>query len=94
MSTVRARFDGKVFVPERPVQLPVGEVVEIQFSDESRPERGSAAALLQVLKSLPKSPPEDVAEMERLIKEGMSRTKYEGVFDDLRDRGDANTNGN
>ena len=27
--TVRARFDGRVFVPEGPVDLPVGFVVEI-----------------------------------------------------------------
>ncbi len=76
------------------MQLPVGEIVEVQFSDESRPERGTAAALLQALKSSPKVAAEDVAEMERLIEEGMSKTKFEGAFDDLRDRSNENTNGN
>ncbi len=29
MTTIRAHFDGKVFVPDEPVDLPVGETVEI-----------------------------------------------------------------
>ena len=29
MTTVTARFDGRVFVPEGPVELPVGQVVQI-----------------------------------------------------------------
>ncbi len=27
--TVKARFDGRVFIPEGPVDLPIGAVVEI-----------------------------------------------------------------
>ena len=29
MATIRAIFDGKVFVPDEPVDLPVGEAVDI-----------------------------------------------------------------
>ena len=29
MTTIRAHFDGKVFVPDEPVDLPVGEAVEV-----------------------------------------------------------------
>ena len=29
MATVKARFDGRVFVPEGPVNLPVGHLLEI-----------------------------------------------------------------
>jgi predicted DNA-binding antitoxin AbrB/MazE fold protein len=73
MPTIRARFDGKVFIPEQPVELPVGQIVEIQLSGSSAQSKGSAAALLEAMKNLPKIPDEDVAEMERLIEEGNSR---------------------
>ncbi len=29
--TFRARFDGKVLIPEEPVDLPAGQVVELRF---------------------------------------------------------------
>lgn len=87
MSTVRARFDGKVFVPETTVQLPVGEVVEIPVPDSSRPPRGSPASVLEALKKLPKVSPDAVADMERYIEEGTSKTTPEGIFDDLRENG-------
>lgn len=29
MATIRAVFDGKVFVPDQPVDLPVGEAVDV-----------------------------------------------------------------
>ncbi len=32
MQTVKARFDGHVFVPEQPVNLPVGFVVELPLT--------------------------------------------------------------
>lgn len=93
MSTVRARFDGKVFVPENPVYLPIGEVVEVQYSNPSQPARGSPAAILDALKNLPKVSPEAVDEMERLIEEGTSKATSGGVFDDLRNAEDKETRG-
>jgi hypothetical protein len=82
MSTIRARFDGKVFVPEKPVQLPVGEVVEIQFQNGSRAAPGSAAAILGAMNSLPKVSAQDVADMEQLIDEAMPKAKFRGIFDE------------
>jgi hypothetical protein len=73
MLTIRARFDGKVFIPEYPVELPLGQIVEIQLSESPAQSKGSAAALLEAMKRLPKISSEDVAEMERLIDEGNSR---------------------
>ncbi len=32
MTTVKIRFDGQVFVPEQPVSLPVGFLIEIPLS--------------------------------------------------------------
>jgi hypothetical protein len=93
MSTVRARFDGKVFVPERAVQLPIGEIVEVQFSDSPRLELGTAAALLQAMKTWPKISEEDVAEMERHIEASVSPADYSGIFDDLREENDQAANG-
>ena len=93
MSTVKARFDGKVFVPEKPVQIPVGEIVEIQYPDAPAKELGTAMRVLYAMKTLPKVPSEDVAEMERLIEEGMSKAGYVGVFDGLRDADNEGSNG-
>ena len=93
MSTVRARFDGKVFVPETAVQLPVGEVVEIAVPDSMGPPRGSPAAILKAINELPQVRPEDVDEMERYIEEGTSKATFEGIFDDLRDADGPSSNG-
>ncbi len=55
------------------MQLPVGEVVEIQIPEPATRTLGSPTALLEALKRLPKLPSEDVAEMERLIEGGKSK---------------------
>jgi hypothetical protein len=63
--TVRARFDGRVFVPEGPVDLPVGFVVE--FPDTSvEPESSEIsplAKLAEIARMFPENPdwPEDGA---------------------------------
>jgi hypothetical protein len=35
---IRAHFDGKVFVPDEPVDLPVGKVAEIRVESGDQPE--------------------------------------------------------
>ena len=35
---IRVHFNGKVFIPEEPVDLPVGESIEAEFRVNSRPE--------------------------------------------------------
>ena len=88
MTTLRAKFDGKVLVPESPVDLPVGRVLEVQVSevcdlpDDLRP--GSPAAILKLLGSLQPIPRDDLDEMERHIKEGQRPADLRGMFDDRR----------
>lgn len=90
MVTFRARFDGRVLIPESAApNLPTDRVLEIQVKDESmmaEPEEvlrpGSPAAILRLMRSLPPIPREDVDELERLIKEGQSPPDYRGAFDE------------
>jgi hypothetical protein len=58
VATIKARFDGRVFIPEQPVNLPVGHILEIPL-----PELAAAAAaspplaeLVGLLKQLPANP--------------------------------------
>lgn len=74
MTTLRARFDGKVLVPLEPVDLPVDRELRIHITKadpalpvEYRP--GSPAAILRVMREGPHVSREDVDELERLIAE-------------------------
>jgi hypothetical protein len=66
MTTVKAHFDGRVFVPESPVALPVGYVLEIPIPtpEPSEPEPGPFAEFMEQLDALPPNPdwPVDGAE--------------------------------
>ncbi|MBI1902049.1 MAG: hypothetical protein HYS13_13180 [Planctomycetia bacterium] len=55
MTTVRAHFDGHVFVPESPVELPVGYVLEIPIptAEPSASPASPFAGLLEQLEALP-----------------------------------------
>jgi hypothetical protein len=64
--TVKARFDGRVFVPEEPVNLPVGFVVEITDipSTPTAPsQKAPLMKLVELLGQFPDDPdwPEDAA---------------------------------
>jgi hypothetical protein len=68
MTTVKAKFDGRVFVPEEPVDLPVGYELEIAIesqSSENGAKKGKTALqeLVEILKSYPPNPelPTDLA---------------------------------
>jgi hypothetical protein len=56
MTVVKARFDGRVFVPEGPVDLPVGQVLEIVVDRPAAPAAPPLTALLDELRSLPENP--------------------------------------
>jgi hypothetical protein len=68
MTTVKARFDGRVFVPEEPVDLPVGYELEIAIKAQPA-ENGTGKPktalqeLVEILKSYPPNPdlPTDLA---------------------------------
>lgn len=58
MITVKARFDGRVFVPEQPVDLPVGHVLEIAIVPPP-PEGGAKSPLgelAELIEALPANP--------------------------------------
>ena len=58
MSAVKAQFDGRVFVPEGPVDLPVGSWVEIPIEEEraTEPSERPLMRLLEVLDRFPENP--------------------------------------
>lgn len=59
MTTVKARFDGHVFVPESPVTLPVGYTLEIAIPTQPQPagpDSKPLAALKEQLEKLPANP--------------------------------------
>ncbi len=70
MTTFRARFDGKVLVPEGPVDLPVGRVLEVEVREPSELRPGSPELVLRLMREGPPIPCEDVDALERAIEEG------------------------
>jgi hypothetical protein len=59
MITIRARFDGRVLVPEGPVQLPIGPILELHYeATELSPEECSRtlADLADFAEKLPSNP--------------------------------------
>ena len=58
MATVRARFDGRVFVPDEPVDLPAGSEVEIPVPSPppKPPEAVGKPPLMELLEELEKLP--------------------------------------
>lgn len=65
MSTVKARYDGKVFIPETPVNLPVGFELEIVLPNGASPPltRPPLAELAELVDQFPTDPdwPKDAA---------------------------------
>ena len=90
VTTIRAHFDGRVFVPEEPVHLSAAQVVELTVREVEPSEtngglhRGSPEAILEMMRCLPSLPSEWVDEMEEAIEVGKTPPRDEGVFDDLR----------
>jgi hypothetical protein len=82
-TTLRARYDGKVLVPQGPVDLPPGQEVELRVTPITDPPLGSAAAILKVMDELPPIPQEDVDELMRLIDEDKRPVDDRGAFDDV-----------
>ena len=82
--TIRARFDGRVFVPLGPVELPNDQVVELEVREQTVPPKGSPAAILQALRDMPPLEPGDIEALERSIEEGKLPVRNAGMFDDLR----------
>jgi predicted DNA-binding antitoxin AbrB/MazE fold protein len=80
----RAQFDGKALIPLDPVDLPTGQILEIEAQEVEGLRRGSPELLLKVMRELPKLTKEDTDELERMIEEGKLPVRYDGIFDDLK----------
>jgi hypothetical protein len=80
----RAQFDGKALILLEPVDLPTGQVLEIEASETEVPlPRGSRELLLKIMHEAPHVTPEAVAEMERMIDEGEIPSSDENIFGDV-----------
>jgi hypothetical protein len=55
MITIKARFDGRVFVPEEPVNLPAGQVLELVISSPDE-QRTPLMDLIEIAKQFPSDP--------------------------------------
>ncbi len=82
--TVRARFDGKVFVPIDPVEMAKDQLVELEVRAAGTLRKGSPAAVLLAMRSAPHLQPGDGEALERSIEQGKLPVRHEGIFDDLR----------
>jgi hypothetical protein len=80
----RAQFDGKALIPLDPVDLPTGQILEIEAQEIEEMRRGSPELLLKVMHEPPHVSREAVDEMERMFEEGKMPVRYNGVFDDLK----------
>ena len=70
--TIKAHFDGKVFVPDEPVDVPAGEPVTLEVRQESRSSdsRGTLAELAdwaETLPALPDSPGDAAAQHDHYL---------------------------
>ena len=70
---LRAQFDGKTLVPLDPVDLPIGQVFDLELhetrSSEDDTRRGSPQAILRAIAQPPHLTKEDVDDLERVIRE-------------------------
>lgn len=75
MTTIRAHFDGGVFVPDEPVDLPQGRVVRFQFEEETEESGHPLLALLEIAEQYPDDPasPTDLAAQHDHYLHGMPK---------------------
>lgn len=73
MTTLRARYDGRVLIPEGSVDLPAGSVLELQVLNSSiAPISGphSVARLREAMRSAPRLNANDVDAFEDATEQG------------------------
>ena len=73
MTRLTAHFDGKVIVPDEPVDLPTNQrlIVHVE-SAEARPRGVSGPQFLEAVRKV-KIPHEDIVQMNNAIEEGCER---------------------
>jgi hypothetical protein len=62
--TIRAKFDGRVLVPEQPVQLPIGPVLELNFEPAKQAEQATAGTLADLVNFAEGLPPDGDAPVD------------------------------
>jgi len=74
-----AHFDGKVIVPDEPVDLPRNQklIVHVQPESTTRPQGTSGREFLEAVKKV-KISPEDLAAMNKAIQEGCEQVDDDG----------------
>lgn len=85
MTTLRARFDGKVLVPEEPVDLPVGRVLELEVRDASELRRGSPELILRLMREGTPLSRDDADALDRAIEDSKLPPSDASPFDDPSD---------
>jgi hypothetical protein len=81
---LRATFDGKVFVPIDPIDLPTGHVFELDLHDSADQSTSSPAFILQLMRSAPHVSKEAAEEFDRALTEGRLPPTEMGIFDGLK----------
>jgi len=64
--TIRAHFDGKVIVPDQPVQLPVGQPLRVHL-ELAEPSSPRFADLVRFAADLPDAPPDLAAQHDHYL---------------------------
>ena len=82
-TTLKARFDGKTFVPLEPVELPADTVFDIDVRAEEQLPLGSPARILRAMERPSQSSADVVDEWERAIESAKRPAVADGIFDDL-----------
>jgi hypothetical protein len=79
MTRLVAHFDGKVIVPDEPVDLPRNQKLIVHVEPESvgRPRGTSGREFLEAVKKV-KISHEDLAEMNKAIEEGCEQVDDDG----------------
>ena len=80
MTRIRARFDGKVFIPVEPVYLAPSQLLELDMREVSEPVNGSPVRLLRAMDEPPFLEPGDRQSLERAIEKGKLPVQYDPVF--------------
>ncbi len=82
--TCTGTIKGGAIQPNQPLPFADGQEVSISVEPigQDRPPRGSPAAVLAALNSLPPIDPEIIDEFERAIEEGKHPVRPGGIFDE------------
>ena len=80
-TAMRAKFDGKVLVPEGPVDLPVGRILEVDVREATELRPGSPELIRRLMREGPRLSRADAEALERAIEEGQLPPSDDARFD-------------